>query len=390
MADRHLGLTASANDSDRLSAFASTLFGHLPRADQRRWAQGYLQGLLTTPGKKSVRRLAEAISDSPTASQSLQQFINASPWDWEPARRELTRIVEEHTTPRAWSVATAVLPKRGEHSCGVHRRFVPEVGRTINCQLGVGVFLASDDLHLPVDWHLMLPEQWNTDQRLRERTKIPDSARQRPLSAHALDLVATLTARTSRAPVPVVADMSDHTDAVPLIDGLSKQGRELVVAVPLGLRVLPGRPPGAPMPPGPQTPLTAQQFLYRHSTRHPHIATVATPDKGQRRVRILSGLIRLPGSGRVYRMFTEWRPTLQRPAHIWVTNLLDRRLDQLAALAQLHSRTDATMSYLQQNCGLLDFEGRSFPGWHHHMTLVSAAHVFSRLCAREGLLSASA
>ncbi|MGW7595457.1 transposase, partial [Streptomyces rubiginosohelvolus] len=54
-----------------LPAFARGLFDHLPRADQRRWAHIYLEGLLNTPGKKSVRRIAETVSGSPTASQSL-------------------------------------------------------------------------------------------------------------------------------------------------------------------------------------------------------------------------------------------------------------------------------------------------------------------------------
>lgn len=32
------------------------------------------------------------------------------------------------------------------------------------------------------------------------------------------------------------------------------------------------------------------------------------------------------------------------------------------------------------NTGLLHFEGRSFPGWQHHVTLVSVARGWSHLC----------
>ena len=32
------------------------------------------------------------------------------------------------------------------------------------------------------------------------------------------------------------------------------------------------------------------------------------------------------------------------------------------------------------NTGLLHFEGRSFPGWQHYVTLVSIAHAWSHLC----------
>ncbi|GGV53955.1 IS701 family transposase [Streptomyces spectabilis] len=378
---QQVGVASAAGGSDPLPAFAAALFGHLPRADQRRWAQGYLQGLLSTPGKKSVRRLAAAISDSPTASQSLQQFINASPWEWDPARKELTRYVEQRGAPRAWIIATAVLPKRGGHSCGVHRRFVPEAGRTINCQLGIGVFLSLGELQLPVDWRLMLPEQWNADERLRERARIPALARHRPLWAHAADLAATLARRTRHTPAPVVADMSDHTDVAQLIEQLHRQGRAMVVSVPPGMGVCPATARTTAAHLGAHSPGGARQFLYQHSTRHPHVVTVTTPEHGQRHIRILSGLIRLPGTAHTLRIFTQWRPSLQRPARVWVSNLLDARLDELMALAQLHTRTRATMTHLEDECGLLDFEGRSYPGWHHHMTLVSAAYAYSRLCA---------
>ncbi|MEU6812679.1 transposase [Streptomyces sp. NPDC046831] len=381
MAEQHLSLSPQLSD-DPLTSFAEALFGHLPRADQRRWAHGYLRGLLTTPGKKSVRRLAGAISTSPTASQSLQQFINASPWDWDPAREELTRVAEDRMTPAAWTVTTAVLPKRGAHSCGVHRRFVPQVGRTINCQLGVGVFLSSHGTHLPVDWDLVLPEQWCQDERLRERARIPGSARHRPFWRHVLDLLDALATRTSRAPVPAVVDMSRQPGATQLINGLSRRGRDFVVSVPSSLQVLPVAPGSAPAPAGPAGAgagvVSVQRLLQRHSTRHLH---AAGSHPGQGSARILSARVRVPDGTHTYRLFAQWCPTRRTPARIWMTNLLDERMGRLTALAGLDSGADAAMRRLEEEFGLLDFEGRSYPGWHHHMTLVSAAYSYGRLFA---------
>ena len=34
------------------------------------------------------------------------------------------------------------------------------------------------------------------------------------------------------------------------------------------------------------------------------------------------------------------------------------------------------MGEMADRYGLFDFEGRSFPGWHHHVTLVSAAYLY--------------
>jgi hypothetical protein len=68
-----------------------------------------------------------------------------------------------------------------------------------------------------------------------------------------------------------------------------------------------------------------------------------------------------------------------RGRRFWVTNLADRRLDELLALALLHRQSTAGVLEMQESFGLRDFEGRSYPGWHHHMTLVSAAFAYHRL-----------
>ncbi|MGD0609796.1 MAG: DUF3224 domain-containing protein [Streptosporangiaceae bacterium] len=44
----------------------------------------------------------------------------------------------------------------------------------------------------------------------------------------------------------------------------------------------------------------------------------------------------------------------------------------------LHDRVHADLGQLDRS-GLQHFEGRSFPGWHHYMTLVSMAHAWSHL-----------
>src|SRR4051794_29080320 len=160
---RTIATNASTDARYSVPAFADQLFEHLPRTDQRKWARAYLEALMTTRGKKTVRRLAASVSDSPTASQSLHQFVNASPWDWMPVRQEIARWAETRLTPQAWLLDFAVIRKRGEHSCGVHRRFDPATGRSATCQVGVGAFLANADAAVPVDWRLLLPGSWAND-----------------------------------------------------------------------------------------------------------------------------------------------------------------------------------------------------------------------------------
>ncbi|WP_285547279.1 IS701 family transposase [Streptomyces lavendulae] len=325
-----------------ISVFAEATFGSLRRTDQRRWAEVYLRGLLGTAGKKTVRRLAAAVSDRETAFQSLHQFVNASPWDWEPVRRELTRWAEEHTAPRAWVLDDVVLRKRGDHSCGVHRRFSPADGRSVNGQVGTGLFLAGDHGALPVDWALYLPECWTADPARRRRVRIPDGIGHRPAEEQALGLVDALAAHTRLPAVPVVADASSRPGAEAFVRGLARRGHDFVVAVP----------------------------------GHLPLARAATA---------LPGPVRADQGPAVYRAFTTRGRAGRAADRTWITNMPHARTDELLALTRTLGLAREAVRYMESDLGLGDFEGRSFPGWHHHMTLVSAAYAYSRQAATADL-----
>ena len=51
----------------------------------------------------------------------------------------------------------------------------------------------------------------------------------------------------------------------------------------------------------------------------------------------------------------------------------------LVRLAKLRWRIEHDYREIKQPLGLVHFEGRSFNGWHHHVTLASLAHVFCTL-----------
>jgi SRSO17 transposase len=307
------------------SRFTDDLFRQLPRADQRRWAAVYLQGLLTTPGKKTVRRMAAAVTDSATAAEALHQFVNASPWEWEPIQTELMDWVGRQTQPRSWTIAPVVLPKRGKQSCGVHRRFIPQTGRTVNCQIGIGAFLSSDTGDLPVAWNMLLPEEWS-DAARRRRARIPGPARAASPAAGVPELLNSLAPRRVEESMPVVADLVGYLDTSALIHGLAERGHDFVIAV---------------------------RDIPRDRTR--------------------------PGLERSYRLFDQREDSRGRPGGRWLTNMTNRPFGELLALADGPATTAATIRRMERDFGLRDFEGRSYPGWHHHMTLTSAAYTYQQV-----------
>jgi SRSO17 transposase len=79
------------------------------------------------------------------------------------------------------------------------------------------------------------------------------------------------------------------------------------------------------------------------------------------------------------------------PEAYWLASLpADTPLEQLVGLAKLRWRVEHDCRELKDALGLDHFEGRSFTGWHHHVTLVSAAHGFVTLERLDPKAAASA
>lgn len=61
----------------------------------------------------------------------------------------------------------------------------------------------------------------------------------------------------------------------------------------------------------------------------------------------------------------------------WITDLpADTPLTTLVRHATDRWRIETDYREMEQALGLGDYEGRGYPGFHHHITLVSAAHLF--------------
>lgn len=353
---------SASRASEDLQRFTQEIFAGLPRVDQRQWARVYVEALLTAPGRKSGRHLADSMG-MPEAAHSLHQFVNASPWDWLPVRRSLLHWVEGRDRARAWVIGSTAVPRRGEHCAGVHHRFLPELGRTVNCQAGIGMFLAGGQAMVPVDWRLLLPGRWAQDEQLRARTKVPVAVRETTVVGHILELVDSLVADSGSAPLPVVTDLTHEQGAGWLLRALRARHYDFVVAVPDSL---PARVRSGPV-------LGARRLLGLEGTAE------ATFGRGGNLMR--SRTVGLPGAAAGLpecRLFTVSGPAAQQPGRLWITNLVEETSERLRRLTE-KADTAPAVAALTDDFGMAAFEGRSYPGWHHHMTLMSAAFAFSRL-----------
>ncbi|KPI02588.1 hypothetical protein OK074_5251 [Actinobacteria bacterium OK074] len=374
-----------------LAEFVCSAFDSLPRADQRRWAAFYVNGLLTVPRRKSIRNMADGHLVDSTV-QSLQQFVNQSPWDWSPIRGKLIDFVAEKASPQAWILDRMVIPKRGAHSVGVARRFIPEQGRTMNSQLGAGLFLAGAGYSVPVDWSIVLSGKWATDEGWRAKSRVPGEVVGADEAGTMLGLVGThLPAETGRLPGILLADFCGNPAATQLVPALARRGTPFLVQVDEAQEAV-GMPRPMTRPARHaehQHSRTTVGELFRMLGRQRALSPLRGTDDAC--TLVLSALVRLPtrmpaGDGpRPYvtqRLVVEWPVCENETVRYWLTNLGHDRLAELPGFISLLRGHRSELAALRNDFGVLDFEGRSFPGWHHHMTLVSAAFTYDRLARR--------
>ena len=142
----------------------------------------YSQGLMLPIERKSVEPLAAHTDPWHVSAkhQSLHHLVAQS--DWSDAA--VLDGVREWVAPALglekgcyWIVDDTGFPKNGRHSVGVTRQYCGQLGKQDNCQVAVGLSLASPEGSLPIAFRLYLPEEWATDKARRQKTGV---ARGRP------------------------------------------------------------------------------------------------------------------------------------------------------------------------------------------------------------------
>ncbi|MFJ3966475.1 IS701 family transposase [Streptomyces sp. NPDC090036] len=364
------GLTAL----DHVGQLCQTLFDPLPRADQRRKAELYVRGLLTARGRKTMRNIA-AHAGMPAGEQSLHHFISCSTWDWDSVRENLAVQLDGMLKLQAWVVKPMVIPKSGAHSVGVERRFDPETGHVVNGQQAYGAWAASEEASVPVSWALHLPEE----------TTLADCA-----ARAVLDIARTRAVRR----LPVVVDAVEG--GAELITGWLGAAEmpfmvEVSAATPLHVT-------DPQLPRGAGKPVTAGQIMDAAGMlRRP----VRYEDRADRTVRLgflatlqvelpesagagaggAAGVRRRPAGRGPLLLVGEWSDARRRPERYWLTDMTGAPPAVLMRLGQLSRRIERGATDLSDRVGMRDFEGRSYQGWHRHVTLASVAQATAAMAA---------
>lgn len=384
----------------KLEAFLADIVLFMGRKERRQHAQEYIRGLLMDGERKSIEPMADRLPDGDV--QALQQFVNQSPWPTKEVRASLARKVEgEFVAEPYWLVDEVSFPKQGKHSVGVARQYCGALGKTANCQVAVTLDLGTEESSTPLNWALYLPEQWVNDPVRRKKAGIPEEITFQTKTELALDLIDEV--RTWGLQDRLVLTDSGYGDSYEFREGLRSRKLDYVAQVSGELTAWTEDPHPAepPMKRGGKIPrkrLYAKELpptrslcqiakdlsssswktiTWREGTKGPlssRFARVA--------VWMATGLT----EGRTMKvpseeLLIEWSEGTNEPRKYWLSSLSPQRTSfrALVRKAKGRFRVDQDYEEMKGEVGLDHFEGRSWQGWHHHVTLVTLAYAFLML-----------
>ncbi|HVT68379.1 MAG TPA: IS701 family transposase [Trebonia sp.] len=160
--------------ADEVTAVGERIGRHFARSEPRRRAVGYIRGLLSGVERKNGWQLAEHLGD-PTPD-GVQHLLARADWDADAVRDDLLGYVAEYLghPDGVLVVDETGFLKKGAKSCGVARQYSGTAGRIENCQIGVFLGYASAKGHALIDRTLYLPKEWANDAERRDEAGVPE------------------------------------------------------------------------------------------------------------------------------------------------------------------------------------------------------------------------
>lgn len=383
---------------DRLAAYFADVACGLVRSEQRRNAELYARGLMGAGARKSIEPMVGRLGGGSVEYETLQHFLADSPWDPEVIDRAVAERVCAVIEPAAWVLDDTGIPKDGKRSPGVKRQYSGTLGKIGNCQIAVSLHAVSGKGTVPLGFRLYLPEDWCQDRDRRREAKIPDSVQFQTKPAIGGDLVARAAGWKIRR-APVLGDQAYGNDAKLRtrlhgdgIDYVLSIGPECDVYAPDTTFAVPPRKPGSrgPAPSAPKTEAEPQSISELVDALEPDaLQTVAFRDVDGQQLVSRFAFVRIIAAHPFDRdrqapreewLIIEWPAGRDVPTDYWISNLpADTEPERLARLARMRWMIELDYKQLKGELGLDHYEGRSYQGFHHHCTLVTAAHGFLTL-----------
>lgn len=367
--------------SNRLSNFLDRIGSFLRDKRQRASFALYAIGLLNDGDRKSMEPIAARASGSPEGATAdhhrLMRLLSSNAWQDAPIRAYATNYAVEAMESQApistWIVDDTGMLKQGKCSPGVQRQYTGSAGKTANCQVAVSLVFANVFSHVVADARLYLPESWASDRERCRRAHIPDDVEYAPKWALALGMIEQ--AVKSGTPKGVVLADCDYGNKTVFRDTLTQLGLKYALEIQSTTKV---RRLGARNVPGQRIAVGDIGRQLRKKFRN---VTWREGTNGVLRSRFARTRVIVDREDNIERepewLLIEWPENEPRPTKFVLSTLPNRTsCKQLVRTFKGRWRIERSYEDIKGELGFDHYEGRSFVGWHHHVTAVLVCYAF--------------
>lgn len=370
----------------RLEEFFGRIETHLKDTRKRESFAMYACGILGEGERKSAEPIAARSCADPDevrhVHDKLLHFLGRSTWDDRAVRLEAARYAIEALEKReritTWIVDDTGFLKQGKNSVGVQRQYTGSAGKIANCQIGVSLAIATGTEHLPLDFELYLPKVWSDDGGRRKQARIPDTAKFKSKIQLALDMIER--AAVAKVPGEIILADAAYGDASEFRNTVRLLGFDFAVGVQSTLRVVRldvhddvnDKPETAAELVERLGPKAFRKLTWRTGTRTKLASRFCFV-----RVKVAEDDGLTLAEREPLWLIAEWPENESAPSKFLLTTLARRMSQkQIVRLCKERWRTERMYEDLKGELGLDHFEGRSFPGWHHHVSVVLCCYAF--------------
>ena len=365
----------------RLHAYLDGIGSCLADKRQRASFALYATGLLNDGERKSMEPLAARASGDPESCSAVHHrlihFLSSAAWRDEPIRDYTTgyaiAAMQTQAPIDTWIVDDTGFLKQGKYSPGVQRQYTGSAGKTTNCQIGVSLVFANSVSHVAGDFRLYVPEVWASDRERCRRAHIPDDVEYTPKWALALEMIEH--AVQTGVPRGVVLADCDYGNKTVFRDTLSNLGVKYAVEIQRTTKV---RRLGSRGTPGERMAVgdIGRRLKAKLRTVTWREGTNAVLRSRFARIRVL--VDREDGAERAPEwLLVEWPDNEPQPTKFVLSTMpKGTSCKQLVRTFKERWRIERSYEDLKGELGLDHYEGRSFVGWHHHVTAVLACYAF--------------
>lgn len=368
----------------RLEAYFRRIGDILGEESRRSSFAIYAMGLLGDGERKSIEPIAARACPDPSKMDAMHQrllhFAVDSCWSDREVRQEAARYALSAMTQRepveVWIVDDTGFLKQGKHSVGVQRQYTGSAGKITNCQIGVSLSIATRTEHLPIDFELYLPESWANDSARRQEARIPEDVAFKTKPQLAVQMIGRAVA--DGVPKGVVLADTAYGTSSEFRAQVRALGLDYAVGVEpqTAISILDneGRPHGDAVSVKDMALSIQERGGFRRCTWRSGTREELSARFALRRV-VAAGVPK--GQQEPLWLLIEWREGEPEPANYFLISVPDRiTKKQLIRLVMQRWRTERVYEDLKGELGLDHYEGRRFPGWHHHVSVALCCYAF--------------